>query len=158
MWPRALPSSLGLCWRCLVFVFLPRVEDIPDFVSKDSRNRGHRGRGVRVAYFVFNQQVSYFPSEHAWIKSLIAPDLVNNLWSGHSRLGAANGAGQNGACVVVPLENFGDAAMTDTQPSRDITRTRSFPRHFNDLSSRVVREWPTVHEVTTQLVHLSASI
>jgi len=40
--------------------------------------------------------------ESTWIKSLVAPDLINDLWSGHSRLGAANGAGQNGACVVVP--------------------------------------------------------
>lgn len=40
--------------------------------------------------------------ESTWIESLVAPNLINDLRSGHSRLGATNGTGQNGAGIVVP--------------------------------------------------------
>lgn len=40
--------------------------------------------------------------ESTWIESFVAPNLINDLRSGHSRLGATNGTGQNGAGIVVP--------------------------------------------------------
>lgn len=68
-------------------------------------------------------------------------------------LGAADAARSDRACLVEPSEYLGDAAVTDQQLSGDVTGTHAQQRQLHDTTSYTVRQRPSVHEHSAQLVH-----
>lgn len=59
----------------------------------------------------------------------------------------------NGAGLLVPTEDFGHAAVWDTQLSGDHAGSDAVMGHFHDFVSDVIRQWPSVDENSTELVY-----
>lgn len=72
---------------------------------------------------------------------------LSHLW-----LAASDGPWPDGACLLVPAEDFGDAAVRHTQLTGDNTRPNTVMGHFHDFMADMVGERSAVYEDSTELV------
>lgn len=76
-----------------------------------------------------------------------------NLTVPHLWLATSDGPGPDGACLLVPAEDFGDAAVGHPQLARDDARTNAVMGHLHDLVPNVVWKRSPVNENTPKLVN-----
>lgn len=79
-------------------------------------------------------------------------DFMSHLW-----LAASDGPRPDGACLLVPAEDFGDAAVGHPQLTGDDTRPDTVMGHLHDFMADVVGERSPVYEDTTELVNPTLS-
>lgn len=79
-------------------------------------------------------------------------DFISHLW-----LAASDGPRPDGACLLVPAEDFGDAAVGHPQLTGDDTRPDTVMGHLHDFMADVVGERSPVYEDTTELVNPTLS-
>lgn len=77
---------------------------------------------------------------------------MSHLW-----LAASDGSRPDGACLLVPAQDFGDAAVGHAQLTGDDARPDAVVCHLHDFMADVVGERSAVYEDTTELVHPSLS-
>lgn len=70
----------------------------------------------------------------------------------HLGLAASDGPRPDGACLLVPAKDFGDAAVGNAQLTGDDTRPDTVMGHLHDFVADVVGERSAVYEDTTELV------
>lgn len=76
-----------------------------------------------------------------------------NLTVPHLWLAATDGPRPDGARLLVPTQNFGDAAVGHPQLARDDARTNTVMGHLHDFMANVVWERSPVYENTPELVN-----
>ena len=120
---------------------------------QDPGDGGDRGSGGAVAQAVRDETVANLPTELARVLALVLVYLALHLRSGDSRLGSTNDARPDGACFLVAVEDFGDAAMADSQLTGYDAGPDSSCRHFNDLEAYVIWQGSAVYEHSPKLVN-----
>ena len=78
-----------------------------------------------------------------------------SLGRGHARLAAPDGAGQDGARLVVPGQDFGDTPVRDTQLAGDVAGPNPQLGQLDDPDPDVVGQRPTVDKHPSKLVDLA---
>lgn len=86
-----------------------------------------------------------------WSGALIP--LSASLWDTHPGLTAPNGPGPDGTSLLVSAEDFGHAAMGDTELPGDDTRSDAMVGHFHYFVSDVVGQRSAIDEDSPELVH-----
>lgn len=80
-----------------------------------------------------------------------------SLWSAFSGpylgFAATDGPGSDGACLLVPAQDFGHAAVGDPELSGDDTRPDAVVGHLHDFMSDVVGQRSAINENSSELVH-----
>lgn len=71
----------------------------------------------------------------------------------HPGLAAPDGPGPDGARLLVPAEDFGNAAVGDPQLPGDHAGPDAVVSHLHDLMADVVGQWAPVDENPSELVH-----
>lgn len=104
-----------------------------------------------------DEPVSDLPRKHAGIVLFIVVDLFLDVRRGYLRLGPADDAGPDGAGLLVPVEDLGDAAVGHAELPRDHAGAHARRRHLHDLEADVVGQRPPVDEHAAQLVHAALS-
>jgi len=59
----------------------------------------------------------------------------------------------HGYDILVPVEYFANAAVRNLETSTDLTRTNTLQSHLKDFYSQIVRQWSTISEHATVLIH-----
>lgn len=72
---------------------------------------------------------------------------ISHLW-----LAASDGPRPDGACLLVPAEDFGDAAVRHPQLTGDDTGTDAVMGHLHDFMADMVWERSAVYEDAAELV------
>lgn len=75
----------------------------------------------------------------------------------HLWLAASDGSRPDGACLLVPAQDFGHAAVGHAQLAGDDARTDTVMGHLNDFMSNMVGERSAVYEDPTELVNPTLS-
>lgn len=70
----------------------------------------------------------------------------------HLWLAASDGSRPDGACLLVPAEDFGDAAVGHSELTGDDTRPDAVMGHLHDFMADMVGERSAVYEDPTELV------
>lgn len=83
----------------------------------------------------------------ALLKASATSSRVPHLW-----LAASDGPRPDGACLLVPAQDFGDAAVGHAQLTGDDARPDAVVRHLHNFMSDVVGERSAVYEDATELV------
>ena len=74
-------------------------------------------------------------------------DCRSHLW-----LATSDGSRPDGACLLVPTEDFGHAAVGHSQLARDDTRSDSVMGHLHDFMADMVGKRSAVYKDATELV------
>lgn len=77
---------------------------------------------------------------------------MSHLW-----LAASDGPRPNGARLLVPAKDFGNAAVGHSQLPGDDTRSDAVMSHLHDFMADMVGERSSVYENTTKLVDSTLS-
>lgn len=78
--------------------------------------------------------------------------MLKHLW-----LAASDGPRSDGACLLVPAEDFGDAAVGHSQLTGDDTRPDAVMGHLHNFMTNVVGKRSAVYEDTSELVDSTLS-
>lgn len=78
--------------------------------------------------------------------------FMSHLW-----LAASDGPRPDGAGLLVPAEDFGDATVRHPQLPGDDTRPDTVMSHLHDFMADMVGERSSVYEDTTKLVNSTLS-
>ena len=126
-----------------------------DLVPQDPAYRRDGRHVVLVAHAVREQPVADLPREDARVLVLEALDVVHDPGRGDAGLGAADGAGKDGAGLVVAGEDLGHAAVADAELPRYIAGPDAELGELYDPHAHGVRKRSAVHEHPSQLVHFA---
>ena len=96
-----------------------------DLVPENPADGADGGHVVLVADPVRQELVPDLPGEDPWVPLLVGLDVLHHVRGRHAGLGAADGAGQYGARLVVAGENFADAPVGHAQLARDVARAHA---------------------------------
>lgn len=132
-----------------------RVYERADLVAEDARDRTDGWNVVLVTDAVGQQPVADLPREDPGVLVLELLDVGHHLWRGDARLAATNGAGQDGAGLVIASQYLGHAAMGHAQLPGDVARPNPQLRQLHDAQPHGVGQRPSVHEHSSQLVDLA---
>lgn len=130
----------------------------PDLIPEDAADGAHGRHVVLVAHAVRQQPVPDLPGEDARVALLVVPDALHHGGGGDPGLAAADGAGQDGAGVVVTGQDFRHAAVRDAQLAADVAGPHPELRQLHDPQPHRVRERPAVDEEPAELVHLPVAL
>ena len=130
------------------------VVQAPDLVPQDPADGGHGRHVVLVADPFRQESIPDLPSEDSGILLLQLPDEPDHLRGGHPRLAAADGPGQNRAGLVIPSQDFRDAAVTDPELPRDVAGPDAQLGQLDDPDPDVVGQGPPVDKDPSKLVDL----
>ena len=126
-----------------------------DLVPQDPTDGGDGGDVVLVADPLREELVPDLPGEDAGVLELEVADEVDDLGRGDAGLGAADGAGEDGAGLVVAGEDLGNAAVGDAELAGDVAGADAELGELDDADADVVGERPAVDEHPAQLVDLA---
>lgn len=129
-----------------------------DLVPEDPGDGGDGGDVVLVADAVRQELVPDLPGEHPGVLHLEVLDEVDHLGRGHPGLAAPDGSGQDGARLVVPGQDLGDAAVGHPELPGDVAGSDAQLGQLDDPDPDVVGQGPAVDKHPSQLVDLSILI
>jgi len=117
-----------------------------DLVAEDAADGADRGHVVLVADALVEELVADLPGEDARVAVLVLADLGDDFGRGDARFGAADGAGQDGAGLLVAGEDLGDAAVGDLELAGDVAGPDAQVGHFDDAHADRVGQRAAVDE------------
>lgn len=91
-------------------------------------------------------------SDNSHNSHVFSPALEYDESHPHLRLAASDGPRPDGAGLLVPTEDFGDAAVRHPELTGDDARANAVMGHFHDFMSDVVGERSAVDEDAAELV------
>ena len=128
------------------------------FVSQNAVDWAYTGSGFPITDTLFYQPIADFPSEDCGVLLLVLYNFRNNRRRRDLRFASSDGTGTNGAGLVVPSKDFTDAAMRDEKSAGDFARAHAAGGELHDAMANVVRQGPTVHEGSSELVESTMSL
>ena len=99
-----------------------------------------------------DQFFSNLPREDSWIVLLVLFNFSLHFRRRHPGLRTPDNSWPNGPSLLISVEDFWDAAVTDAKLTRNDARSNSGRGHFDDLESDVIGKRPAVDEDASQLV------
>lgn len=138
--------------RMMVQMVPIALRQIVQLVAQDARYRADARHIVLVANALGQQPIANLPRKDARILLLQLAYVADDLRRGDTRLGAANGAGQYGAGLVIARQDLRDAAVRDAQLARDVARPDAETGQLDDAHARCVGQRASVDEEAAQLV------
>lgn len=91
------------------------MSNAAELVAQDARDGADTGHIRLVTDALAEQAIPYLPGKDARITLLQFPYIVDHLRCGHARLGAPDGARQDGASFVVARQDLRYTAVTHAQ-------------------------------------------
>jgi hypothetical protein len=131
-----------------------RVHQRADLVPQDPADGADRGNVVLVADAVREEPVADLPGEDSGVLLLQVLDVGHHFGGGDARLGAADGAGEDGAGLVVPGQDLGHATVGDAQLPGDVAGADAHLGQLDDPEADGVGQGAAVDEDAAELVDL----
>lgn len=127
------------------------------FVSDYPVDGADAGHTFVVAYALQEQPVSDLPGKKRGVGVFQMQNHLNHFGCGNLGLGSTNYPWPDASCLIVPGQDFAHAAVTDAHASGDLARTHSLSCKLHNALPERVRQWASVYEDSSELVHAAVT-
>ena len=128
------------------------------FVPENSIDGADAGSVFPITNTFLDEAIAYLPRKDGGVLLLVLHNFGHNWRRGNLRLASPYRSRTNGSCFVESAQDFADAAMWHQKAPRNFAWSDTACCKLDDPMANVIREGPTVHERSSELVYPTVTL